>query len=237
MGSGLTAAVAPLGWTVEERVGSAASLFDAATWVGVNSPTVRVLKVSAPTIVLGSSQSFDVIDVHACAEAGVEVVRRRSGGGAVWLDDDMLWVDVFVPAGHLLWDADIGRSMWWLGEAWADSLAAVGVAGAEVHRGALVRTQWSSLVCFAGLGPGEVSIAGRKVVGISQRRTRAGALFQCGVVRRWDPERFLSLLSFEDVDRVGQWPLAAAIESVSVGLGTAPDDALPTLLQLLERRP
>jgi lipoate-protein ligase A len=31
------------------------------------------------------------------------------------------------------------------------------------------------VLCFAGLGAGEVTVAGRKVVGMSQRRERSGA--------------------------------------------------------------
>ncbi len=215
----------------EERSGLAASLFDAASWVGVDSPTVRVLKVSAPTIVLGSSQTFDVIDLDACAEAGVDVVKRRSGGGAVWLDDDMVWVDVFVPQGHARWDADIGRAMWWLGDAWAEALASVGVDGAEVHRGALIRTAWSSLVCFAGLGPGEVTMAGRKVVGISQRRSRAGALFQCGVLRRWEPNRLVE--AFADLSGDDRSQLRRAVTDSGVGAGEEAERALGLFVGLV----
>lgn len=226
MGSGLTQP-----WAVEERFGRAADLFGAGSWGEVDSPTVRVLKVSAPTIVVGSSQSLDVIDAEACRAEGVDVVRRRSGGGAVWLDDDMVWVDVFVPAGHHRWDADIGRSMWWLGEAWALALASCGVTDAVVHRDAIVRTQWSSLVCFAGLGAGEVTVDGHKVVGISQRRTRAGALFQCGLLRRWEPTDFIRLL------RVGEDPAADAIGlallSAGLGLGDKADLALVHFIELL----
>ncbi|MEO8162896.1 MAG: hypothetical protein ABI590_03865, partial [Ilumatobacteraceae bacterium] len=48
---------------------------------------------------------------------------------------------------------------------------------------------------FAGLGPGEVLTNGRKVVGISQRRTNQSARFQCFVHRRWVPQTFLSFLA------------------------------------------
>ncbi len=230
MGSGLTQP-----WTVEERFGRAADLFIARSWERVDSPTVRVLKVSAPTIVLGSSQSLDVVDVEACTAEGVEVVRRRSGGGAVWLDDDMVWVDVFVPAGHHRWDADIGRSMWWLGEAWAEALSSSGVADAIVHREAILRTRWSSLVCFAGVGAGEVVVDGRKVVGISQRRTRVGALFQCGVLRRWEPTDFIAFL------RVDGGParnvIGAALESVGLGIGVRAEQALRAFVDLVAADP
>ena len=46
-------------------------------------------------------------------------------------------------------------------------------------------------MCFAGRGPGEVFVDGAKVVGLAQRRTRAGARFQCAVLRRWEPERLI----------------------------------------------
>ena len=59
----------------------------------------------------------------------------------------------------------------------------------------MVRTEWSSLVCFAGRGPGEVFVDARKAVGISQRRTRDGARFQCAIHRRWDPATLVGLLA------------------------------------------
>lgn len=229
MGTGLThaAAAEQFGrWTILRETGPATELFDLDRSMTFSAPTVRVLTVSAPTIVLGSSQSFEVVNN---LRRGVDVVRRRSGGGAVWLDDDLLWVDVFVPAVDHLWDCDIGRSMWWLGDAWAHALTAVGVSGAVVHKGPMVTNDWSALVCFAGLGPGEVTIGGKKVVGISQRRNRAGALLQCGVVRRWAPSAFLSHL---DLDRVPDRHRRKGVrpDSAGVGVGAAADDALSYLV-------
>ena len=47
---------------------------------------------------------------------------------------------------------------------------------------------WSALVCFAGIGPGEVLDGdGRKWVGISQRRTRDWIRLQTMAHRRWSP--------------------------------------------------
>ena len=148
---------------------------------------VWLLEATQTALVLGSTQPM----VHG---DGLEVVRRRSGGGAVWVEPGgTLWVDVVVPRGDELWDEDVGRSAHWLGEAWA---RAVG-GNAVVHRGAMVRTPWSDRVCFAGLGPGEVTIDGAKVVGISQRRTREGARFQCVAYERWNPEPLRELLGLD----------------------------------------
>ena len=57
-------------------------------------------------------------------------------------------------------------------------------------------------VCFAGLGPGEVTVDGRKVVGISQRRTRAWARFQCAALGRWDPAALAELLVGVPADEI-----------------------------------
>jgi hypothetical protein len=106
----------------------------------------------------------------------------------------VLWADIVLPAGDPLWVDDVGKASYWLGDVWVAALAGAGAPGAHVHRGPLVRTEWSATVCFAGLGPGEVTVEGRKVVGISQRRTRAWARFQCAALRRWDPELLTRLL-------------------------------------------
>lgn len=181
---------------------------------------VWVCEATAPAVVLGSAQRDEVVDRAACDAAGVEVVRRRSGGGAVLVDPGALvWVDVLVPANDPLWDPDVSRAFLWLGDVWADALADVGVT-AEVHRGSLQRSAWSSLVCFAGLGPGElVDDAGRKVVGISQRRTRAGSRFQCAALLRWDVEALLSLLALGSADRAAG---ASALGGVAAGVGVPP---------------
>lgn len=165
-------------------------------------PTIALLDVVAPALVLGSTQSSDIVDHATAAARGVEVTRRMSGGGVVLVEPARLaWIEVVVPSAHPRSERDVGRAAWWLGEAWAAALEEVGVPGADVHTGAMTRTPWSSLVCFAGMGAGEVSVDGRKVVGISQRRVRAGALFQCAALIEWNPAATLDLLVFDDADR------------------------------------
>lgn len=174
------------GWQVERRHGPAGDLH-ALEWPAPLVPTVWMLEVEHPALVLGSTQAQLGVDVATLAAQGIEVTGRRSGGGAVLLvPGQSVWIDVLVPVGHERWDEDVNRSFHWVGEAWAAALARLGLE-AEVHRRGLVRTAASARVCFAGLGPGEVSIGGRKAVGLSQRRTRAGARFQTIVHQVWDP--------------------------------------------------
>jgi hypothetical protein len=104
----------------------------------------------------------------------------------------------------------------------------LGVHDATAHRGPMVATPWSRLVCFGGLGPGEVvdGPGGPKVVGIAQRRTRAGARFQCAVNRSWDPAPLLGLLRLDEPARAtAAAELRAGVEPVDVP-GAAVVDAL-----------
>jgi lipoate-protein ligase A len=184
---------------------------------------VWVHEVTGSAVVLGSTQPESVVDRARADAAGVEVARRRSGGGAVLVvPGEVLWVDVVLPAGDPLWDDDVGRSFLWLGRAWAAALGSLGVEAA-VHQGALVCTSWSRLVCFAGQGSGEVHAAGAKVVGVAQRRTRAGCRFQCAaLLAPWDPIPLLDLLALESAER------ARAAEELAVVARSAgvPGDAL-----------
>ncbi len=126
---------------------------------------------------------------------GVKVVRRRSGGGGVLLwPDEQVWLDLEVPVADALWIDDVGRSMWWVGELWLAALAGIAPL-AMVHRGRLLRTPWSSDVCFAGVGPGELMVGDAKLVGISQRRTRDAARFQTLVHLRWRPDAVAALVA------------------------------------------
>ncbi len=212
-------------WRAVHLEGTAAALFDR-PWPEPAVPTAWVLEVTEPAVVLGSTQPATVV------APGETAVRRRSGGGAVLVEPGgLVWVDVLVPAGDPLWEADVGRAFAWLGRAWAAALADVGVAGATVHAGPLVTTPWSPLVCFAGLGPGEVTVGGAKVVGLCQRRTRAGALFQSAALLDWAPARLLDRL-----DLTGDQRRRGTVELAGVARGVAVDP-LALVAALLARLP
>lgn len=181
--------------TVVRRQGTAAELhaLDPFEREQVPRPWLLVCEVSRPAVVLGSRQDSSVLDLDACERGGYDVVRRRSGGGVVVLrPGEVIWIDIVAPRGAPGVPDDIRGSMEWAGERWAAALA---TGGLEVHRGGMLATPWSGLLCFAGLGPGEVLDGDRKLVGLSQRRTRHGARIQGLVHRRVRTDDDLALLA------------------------------------------
>lgn len=217
------------GWRIEERTGSAAALHEG--WPSATADPDRraigICRVSAPAVVLGSTQRPSVVDIERARAAGLAVARRRSGGGAVLVTpDDPIWVDAWVPRDDRLWADDVARAFDWLGDTWSRALEHLGIAGVSVHRGGLVAcTSWSSLICFGGVGTGEVlDVDGRKVVGISQRRTRSGAWFHSACLRRWDPGPLLGVLDLEPDERAAaQSELAEAAAGVDQLVASGPN--------------
>jgi lipoate-protein ligase A len=195
---------------------------------------VRILEATAPAVVLGRAEELAHVDLDRAAAAGMAVVRRSSGGGAVLVGPgEAVWIDVVIPAGDPLWSADVGRAMWWVGDAWVAALADLGIGPGAVWRGGLVASEWSRSVCFAGLGAGEVTVPPTtgdrpaKILGVSQRRTRHGALLQCAAPIRWDPARILDVLALSDARRrQGAVDLAA----VAVGVGSAAPEVVEAVV-------
>lgn len=184
--------------------------------------------VTGAAIVLGSTQGQDAVDVDACRGAGFDIVRRRSGGGGVLLvPDEVVWVDVILPAGAPGWSDDIHGPMVWLGQHFAEVVrgllsAAGGEADLEVHEAKAVTTRWSRLLCFDGIGSGEVLLGGRKLIGISQRRTRTYARLQCCWYSGYDQDLLVSLLMPEYRPPVSELhPVATLARSVALAIPEA----------------
>lgn len=180
-----------------------------------------VRTVEHPTLVLGSTQPEDLVDHARLSEQGVQLRRRRGGGGAVFLPSNgCLWVDAWVPRVDPLWDPDVSTAAAWAGSWWVSALVSggFGSAGAsfDVHQGRADPGVLGELICFSGRGPGEVFCDGRKVVGLSQWRSRQGALFSMCAYEHWDPTPLVALLR----------PLGAGgprrglgLDDVAVGVG------------------
>ena len=169
-----------LSWQLEHVVDTAQEIHER-PWPNPLVPTVWHCDVTSPSLVLGITQGMGPDIVQRAQDADVALCRRSSGGAAVWLSPkSSLWIDVFVPVGHVAFRQDIGKAAVIVGRAWQSALWRIGHSTA-VHDGPMVKSANSAAWCFDGLGAGEVSDLGTggKIIGISQRRSRRGSRFQC----------------------------------------------------------
>lgn len=154
----------------------------------VTQPDFRLWTYSAPAVVLGCSQRGLVSEEQSVQRAGLDLVQRHAGGGAVLVGPWMLSASIALPSSHPLVTASAVQSYRWLGELFVSVLSEAGIATealtpeaakASQQRNANSELGWA---CFAGLSPWEVVVGRRKIVGLAQVRRRTGNLLVAGLL-------------------------------------------------------
>jgi len=132
---------------------------------------LRVYQWNPPAVSLGYSQSMELIDLGACADVGVDVVRRITGGRAVlhWEEITYCFVARRKLLGEALWPRQFAKEV---AGAVSAALVELGVA-ASVSSGENVaeRPGAPSPLCFSLGMENEVSVDGRKLAGCAHKFT------------------------------------------------------------------
>ena len=185
---------------------------------------LRTYGWSAPTLSLGYFQRVAEAEADPRLK-GVPVVRRPTGGGAIWHHHELTYA-VVIPAAHprARWPADLYRA---IHGAIASILRASGLPAGR--RGDLEpRPELRPFLCFADRDPEDLVAFGAKVVGSAQRR-RAGAVLQHGSILLARSATIPDLLGVSDLAAVpadpDAWlspirtaiPEALSLQSVEVG--------------------
>ncbi|MEM7094365.1 MAG: hypothetical protein AAF567_15295 [Actinomycetota bacterium] len=187
-------------------------------------PELWTLRPAAPALVMGSAQRADQFDQSGLAAAGIDLAERRTGGGAVYIEPSgVAWVDVLAPRGSAFWDDDLAATFLRVGACWQRALVDLGV-DAELVVDSPDRSDHARLACWAGLGWGEITLDGVKIVGLSQRRTRWGARVQAMAVLDGSADRV--------VDWFGSHVDPAVLREIREVIGSHP---LPIDPRTLER--
>jgi lipoate-protein ligase A len=162
-------------------------------------------RATEPALVLGSGQRPPA---DWTPSPGLAVVRRGTGGGAVLCDEAYLMLDIALPVEDRRVLEDVTESYRWLADALADALTRLGLTGIAPLPLATLRAldqparAAGRVACFAGLGPYElVDAAGRKLVGLAQRRRRGGVLLQAAAYLGGDRRPLADLLWLEPPER------------------------------------
>ena len=145
-------------------------------------PTLRFFAWDPPTVSLGYGQALDDhVDVAACRALGVGLVRRPTGGSAIYHDgpECELTYSVVATNDDLDVTMDLLEAYRWIARALARGIRALGVAADVV---AVPRSKGQApAFCFARTGRYEIEIGGKKLVGSAQRR-RGRCFLQHGSV-------------------------------------------------------
>ncbi len=190
----------------------------------LTSPTMLIVRTAEPTFVLGGSQSVGVL--HQEKRQRVALRRRRGGGGIVLLQPDDVWVDWWLPADDPRWSRDVHVTSRRVGEWWRQVLAERLEGVVSLHQGALEGNPAWRVACFAGRGPGEVFVDGRKAVGVTQWRVREG-VFVSSVIHSQPSSALIELL-----DAVPDGLAGALQHHTLTTLGIDGDDVTSALVQL-----
>ncbi len=144
-------------------------------------PTLRFYCWNPSAISIGTFQSMnDEVDVEKCKAMGVDVIRRITGGGAVYHDaKGEVTYSISVPVGHRLAPSDILESYRIICNGIVEGLKQFGIDA-----------QFSPI--------NDVTVGERKISGNAQTRRR-GVLLQHGTILvDFDPETMFSLLKVPD---------------------------------------
>lgn len=205
-------------------------------------PTAALLRSygwSEPTLSLGYFQ--EIAEAEADPRwAGAPIVRRPTGGGAIWHDRELTYALV-LPASHPTARPSVALY----------HAVHAAIAGLLRSRGVEVDRRGPSdpppgpgrpLLCFRDRDPEDLVLRGAKVVGSAQRRRR-GAVLQHGSLLLEHSPRTPELPGVADLSPVASDPLAwsASLEEHlprALGLAASwepPPDSLAGRADLLER--
>lgn len=140
---------------------------------------LRLYRWDGPWLSLGYGQSLAPLRRAACAEAGVGVVRRVTGGRAVLHGGDLTYA---IAAPDRMLPDGLVATYQLIAQALADALRALGVEATRAPRPPTPSRGAPDFDCFAAPAGDELCARGHKLVGSAQRRTR-GAVLQHGSIR------------------------------------------------------
>ena len=200
------------------------------------SASLRFYAWDPPAISLGRHQPDpDPAALAALAGREVDVVRRPTGGRAVWhgARSEELTYSVVARLDEPPLDAGLIEAYRRIHVALAEGLRTLGVAVALAPRRRATVRPTSRLACFAASVPYEITVEGAKLVGSAQRRTR-GALLQHGSIPLAGDQEVLRETWPESLDPRAATTLSDAAGR-SIGFGEAASalaDALASALNV-----
>ncbi len=151
---------------------------------GACPPTLRLYAWSKPTVSLGRFQSADDVDLEYCADSGIDVVRRATGGRGVLHDDELTYAVLAGSADGI--PTSIARSYRLISRALLVAYARLGVQATLARRSA---AHSRSGACYLHSTQADLSAGDAKLSGSAQVWLRGQCLQHGSIVRSRDVDR------------------------------------------------
>ncbi len=183
--------------------------------LGNSPPVLRFYEWLEPSVSIGSFQKINSLNISYCREHGIPLVRRLTGGRAIFHIRDLTY-SFSAPTTNGLFPPGLLDSYRMIGEVLRIALVLVGLSP-EIRVRKERDCEAHTPLCFYSTSFAEITLQGKKVVGAAQRRWRESFLQQGSLPFEIDREairKLFDITSSEDLDKrmIGLLEVAPGLE-------------------------
>lgn len=168
----------------------------------LDKPAFRVYRWDPYCVSLGYHQELNEIDTALCKERGFEIVRRETGGRAVFHSEELTY-SMIIPKNSRFYSDSILEIYNKISTVLVNALQASGVKEAALKKGKapdfkeLYKEKLSS-ICFSSTSTFEVVIGEKKLVGSAQKRLKESVLQHGSIIVGEKHLELIDLLNIEE---------------------------------------
>jgi lipoate-protein ligase A len=157
-------------------------------------PTIRFYGWHPAAVSIGYFQDpQNELNLEQCSNRGVDIVRRLTGGKAVFHNDEITY-SVVAGVGEKSFPADILGTYKVISDCLVQGLAYLGIKANLAPAGRAIKDTDLKSCCFSIPSRNELLVAGRKICGSAQMRTNGGFLQQGSLLLTFNPVKALSVI-------------------------------------------
>jgi lipoate-protein ligase A len=161
-------------------------------------PTIRFYGWNPAAVSIGYFQDIQsALNLAQCSIAGIDVVRRLTGGKAVFHNDEITYC-VTACAGEETFPGDILGTYKVVSDCLAKGLSYLGIKANLSNNCRTLKDPDLMPCCFSAASRYELLVNGRKICGSAQTRTKGGFLQHGSLLINFDPLKALSVIISAD---------------------------------------
>ncbi len=200
-----------------------------ASAVARSQPVLRLYSWDPPAVSIGYAQAVERhIHLDRCRQQGIPIVRRMTGGKAVFHDLEVTYC-LSGPPDRIPFIGDLMTSYRTIASALLRMLTAFGLNGKMAPADTRAsRVGISS--CFAAASAYEITIDDRKIIGSAQKRTQNGILQHGSILLDYQEERWRELMCRGTEGSMGH--VTSLMEAM--GAAVSKDDVISAMVRAFE---